>query len=276
MHPLAPSCAPIALMDQTEIVRKRRRRGRPSILTVVRAAIVTAAALGVAAFVMWLKQETPHPSAAIAVRESPLVQARSLKSPLQTVQSSGLAAYGLKKAPEFAPAPVVVLPSPVKAPVLHRVLPVWLLADLPEFAEAKNTGLAPAQTIERLRQSLREAGARQMGTAVRFAMLNLAELLAMEPTTWMAGLETPVASENRASAMLLTFYLTYLDRAGDGAGVKAMLRAMEQGMAEESALREFVLAGRSVAELEREMGHAFADAGVDLQFTRRGGLALRP
>jgi len=224
---------------------------------------------------MWLKQETPHPSAAIAVRESPLVQARSLKSPLQTVQSSGLAAYGLKKDPVSVSAPEVVPPSPVQAPV-HRVLPVWLLADLPEFAEAKNAGLAPAQTIERLRQCLREAGARQMGAAVRFAMLNLAELLAMEPTTWVASLETPVASENRASAMLLTFYLTYLDRAGDGAGVKAMLRAVEQGMAEERALREFILAGRSVEELEREMGHAFADAGVDLQFTRRGGLALRP
>jgi hypothetical protein len=51
---------------------------------------------------------------------------------------------------------------------------------------------------------------------------------------------------------------------------------MEQGMTEESAVREFILAGRSVAELEREMGRVFADAGVELQFTRRGGLAMRP
>ena len=76
--------------------------------------------------------------------------------------------------------------------------------------------------------------------------------------------------------MLLTFYLTYLDRAGDGAGVKALLSAIEQGMDEESAVREFVLAGRSVLELEREMGRVFAEAGVELQFTRRGGLAMRP
>ena len=275
MHPLAPSCAPIALVDQTELVRKRRRRGRPSILTVVRVSIVSAAALGVTAFVLWLKQETPHPSAAIAIRESPLVQARSLKSPLQTVQSSALA-YGLKKDTVLVPASEVVQPPPVKAFAVKRVLPVWLLADMPEFAEAKNAGLSPAQTIEQLRQSLRESGARQMGPAVRFAMLNLAELLAIEPKAWAASLDSPAASENRASAMLLTFYLTYLDRAGDGTGVKALLRGMEQGMSEERAVREFILAGRSVAALEREMGRAFAGAGVELQFTRRGGLAMRP
>ena len=242
---------------------------------VLRVAIVAAAALGVTAFVLWLKRETPYPRAAIASRESPLVEARSLKSPLQTAQSSALA-YGLNKNPAVLPAAEKVQAEPVKALVVSRVLPVWLLADMPEFAETKNAGLSPAQTIQQLRQSLRDSGARQMGQAVRFGMLNLAELLAMEPKAWAVSLESPAASENRASAMLLTFYLTYLDRAGDGAGVKALLRAMEQGMPEERAVREFILAGRSVAELEREMGKTFAEAGVELQFTRRGGLAMRP
>ncbi|MDI1311496.1 hypothetical protein [Prosthecobacter sp.] len=273
MHPLAPSCAPTALVNQTEVVRKRRRRGKPGIITVLRAAVVSSAALGVTVFVLWLKQETPHPNAAIAERESPLVQARSLKSPLETVGSSGLAAYGLKK--NFAPAPLPEVVQPPPVPVVNRVVPVWLMMDIPEFADAKSAGLSPAQTIEQLRQSLREAGARQMGQSVRFGMLNLSELLAMEPRGWAASLDTLVAKENRASAMLLTFYLTYLDRAGDGAGVKALLRALDQGMNEESAVREFILKGRSVAELEREMGRVFADAGVELRFMRRGGMAFR-
>lgn len=277
MHPLAPSCAPIALVNQTEIVRKRRRGGKPGMITMLRLAVVSVAALAVTAFVLWLKKESPHPSAAIAVRESPFVQARSLKSPLQTVQSSGLAAYGVKKTPMPTPAPAVVqAPPQVQEPVVKKTPPVWLLADIPEFADAKSAGLSAAQTIDQLRQSLRESGARQMGQSVRFGMLNLSELMAMDSRAWTASLNTPVASENRASAMLLTFYLTYLDRAGNGAGVKALLRAMEQGMSEESAVREFILAGRSVVELEREMGRVFADAGVELQFTRRGGLAMRP
>ncbi len=242
-------------------------------ITMLRLAVVSVAALAVTVFVLWLKKESPHPTPAIAVRESPFVQARSLKSPLQTVQSSGLAAYGLKKNP--VPIPLE-LPPQAQEPVVKKMPPVWLLADIPEFAEAKNAGLSAAQTIDQLRQSLRESGARQMGQSVRFGMLNLSELMAMDSKAWAAGLDTLVASENRASAMLLTFYLTYLDRAGNGAGVKALLQAMEQGVSEDSAVREFILAGRSVAELEREMGRVFADAGVELQFTRRGGLAMRP
>lgn len=276
MHPLAPSHAPMALVNQTEAVRKRRRTGRLGIITVLRGIVVSSAVLGAAVFVLWLKQESPHPTPAIAVRESPLVQARSLKSLLQTVKSSGLAAIGLKKNPVPVPAPAVVQAPRVQEPDVKKMLPVWLLADIPEFADAKNAGLSPAQIMEQMRQSLRELGARQMGQSVRFGMLNLSELMAMEPKAWKASMNTLVASENRASAMLLTFFLTYLDRGGDGAGVKALVRAMEQGMAEEGAVREFILAGRSVSELEREMGRVFAEAGVELQFTRRGGLAMRP
>lgn len=242
----------------------------------LRVTIVSAAAVSVTVFVMWLKQETPNPGGAIASRESPLVQARSLKSPLQTAQSSGLTAYGLKKAPMTPLVAEVVPAPPVEAPNVGRTLPVWLMADMPEFAEGQDAKLSRAQTMEQLRQSLRGAGARQIGQVVRFSMLNLAELLAMEPKTWMVTLATPAAGENRSSAMLLTFYLRYLDRAGDGAGVNGLRLAMEQGMPEERAVREFILAGRSVAVLEHEMGQAFADAGVELQFTRRGGLAFRP
>lgn len=245
-------------------------------MTVMRVTVLAAAVLGVCAFVLWLKEETPHPHAAIAVRESPLVEARSLKSPLQTAQPSALTAYGLKKVTSPPGVAETVQPKPVPAAPLSVVLPVWLLTDVPEFADAKEARHSPAQTIEQLRQSLRDAGARQMGQAVRFGMLNLSELLAMDTRSWAASLETPAASENRASAMLLTFYLYYLDGAGDAAGVKALVQAMEHGMPEEQAVRECILAGRSVEELERKMGQTFAAAGVELQFTRRGGLAFRP
>ncbi len=273
MHPIAPSCAPMVLVDQAELVRKRRRSGGGGVLTTLRSAILLVAVSGVTAFVMWLKRETPNPSGAIAMRESPLVEARSLKSPLQTAESSAQS-YGLKKNP-----PAVVASTPPEKPTgAHRppenTKPAWLMAELLP-SEEQSAKASPAQIMEQLRQSLRDAGAQQMGRAVRFGVLNLAELLAMDSRSWEAGQDTLVASENRASSMLLTFYLSYLDRAGDGAGVKAMLKSMGRGMKEGDAVRECILAGRSVADLEKEMGKAFASAGVELQFTRRGGLAFR-
>lgn len=241
----------------------------------MRSVILLTAASGVTAFALWLKRETPNPGGAMAVRESPLVEARSLKSPLKTVQSAAVAYGAEKKPPVSAPREETVQVPASQNAAPGRTLPVWLMVDVPEFSELQRAGLSPAQTMEQMKQSLRNAGARQMGKAVCFGVLNLAELLAMDSRTWAAGLDTPVASENRASAMLLTFYLRHLDRAGDGAGVQALLMAMKQGMEEGDAVRECILVGRSVADLEKEMGMAFAAAGVELQFTRRGGLAFR-
>lgn len=231
----------------------------------------------IAAGVMWLRHESPHPEAAVAIRESPLFEARSLQPLLETAKPAELAAYAMKKGntmPEVA-GETLTEPSGT-APKLRHVFPAWLLADAPEFAGTANTGLSREQTTEQLRQSLREHGARQMVTSVRFAMLNVSELLALNSNTWAACMTTAAANETRASAALLTFYLYHLDRDGDAAGVRALLGALEQGVSEEQAVRQHILAGRSVAEFGRDMVQAFAAAGVELQFTRRGGAVFGP
>ncbi len=228
-------------------------------MTMMRIMVVIAAMAGVATGVWWLKNESPHPQPVEATRESPLVEARSLRPLLETAQSSEMAAYAMKKE-SSQPEPV----QPVQASVTtqNRNLPVWLAADATKSAEL-------------LRKELRERGARQMGAAVRFSMLNVAELLAMDGKTWAAGMATPAASENNASALLLTFYLYHLDRAGDAAGINAFLRAVENNTPQQQAVRDFILAGRRTADFEREMGLAFAGIGVELQFTRRGGAVLK-
>ncbi|MCB1277613.1 hypothetical protein [Prosthecobacter sp.] len=259
MHPLAPSRAPVALIDQTEVARQRRRRGKPRV-EMMRLAVILVAGSAVASGVWWLREETPHPHPEEAVRESPLVEARSLKPLLETTQPAKMAAYAMKKDAGMANrAPVEVrmeIPEPV-------ALPVWLVAD-------------GARSAELLRQELRERGARQMGKAVRLAMLNVAELLAMDEEAWDTGLKTVAANENQTSALLLTFYLHYLDHGGDAAGVAALRKAVNDGVPQARAVREHVLAGRSVEEFEREMGAAFAAAGIELHFTRRGGAVFHP
>lgn len=250
------------LVDQTEVARQRHRRGRPRFVTLARVTILASAMTGVGVGAWWLKSEVPHAQVAEAVRESPLVEARSLKPLLETAQPSEMAAYGLKKSPNTEPA---ITPQPARshsAPT-QSALPVWLVAD-------------DAKSAELLRQSLRERGARQMGQSVRLAMLNLAELLAMDEKTWAADMKMASANDNHISALVLTFYLYHLDRAADGAGVTALRQALENGMSQDQAVREFILAGRSVAEIEREMGVAFASVGIELQFTRRGRAVFKP
>lgn len=260
MHPIAPSCAPVALMDQTEVARKRRRRGAARAVILTRLLVLGSAVGGVSLGVMWLKHESPHPIAADASRESPLVEARSLEPLLETTSPSQLAPYAMKKEAVEPESPLFLVQSP---PSATAVLPVWLVAD-------------GAGSAERLRQILRDRGARQMGPAVRFAMLTVGELLGMTEKTWSASMATSAASENEASALLLTFYLYYLDRAGDGTGIRAFRQALEQRMPLSRAVNEFILAGRSVAEFEAEMGRLYRSAGIDLHFTRRGGAVFKP
>lgn len=260
MHPVAPSCAPVALVDQTEVARKRRQRKMSRALMLTRLLVLGAAVAGAALGVAWLKHESPHPVAVDASRESPLVEARSLQPLLETASPSQLAPYAVKKGAAEPESPLFVVQRPPATPV---VMPVWLVAD-------------GAGSAERLRQILRDRGARQMGAAVRFAMLNVGELLGMTEKAWSAGMETAASSENEASALLLTFYLHHLDRAGDGAGVRAFRQALEQRMQRSRAVREFILAGRSVAEFEAEMGRLYRDAGIELHFTRRGGVVFQP
>ena len=410
---------------------RRPRRGLFH-LTAMTRAFVLLSAMGVAATgVLWLKQETPHPGGAAAMREAPLAEARSLKPLLETAQPPGLAPYALRspsspaapaKPAAAAPKPMLkasaqwprevalagmpeviavpaepgakeflyrtehfefscdaplgaetvrhfsrafeathmlncllpldLKPAPeglrkmfrarifndpaafaaagggpgsagfyslrdkcVYAPVaslgvtmaggramldasveandtlVHEIthqmmnrwlplLPVWLVEGAAEYvaaAEFAQGRFLLGKMQERLKHRLRGRGARQMeGGAVRIGALNVAELLALTGKAWNAGLGTPAANENYASALLLTYYLYHLDRGRQGAGTIAMLRAVEKGMPHQRAVSDFILAGRHPAEFEGEMGLAFARIGVELQFTKRGGAVFKP
>ncbi len=257
MHPIAPSCVPI---ESTQAVCKRRRRGLLNAGVLRRVWIPCTATAGMLFWVLWLWSEVPHPIAAMASHESPLVEARSLRPHLEMAEQHRLTAFAVQKDALLTSRES---PPPARIVVEATPLPVWL-------------SKSDSETVERLRQILRERGARRMGVAVRFAMLNLAELLGMTESTWAASMATPAASENEASALLLTFYLRHLDRAGDGSGMKAFRAALDDHIPQMRAVEQYILAGRSVAELEAEMHRLYLRVGIDLQFTRRGGAVFQP
>lgn len=160
------------------------------------------------------------------------------------------------------------------------LLPLWLLEGSAEYvasADFVHGRFSLGQMEDRLKQRLRNLGAqRKDNVSVRCNMLNVAELLMLNHKTWAAGMPTPAGHENYASALLLTYYLYHLDRGGEGGGIIAMLRAIEEGMPQADAVRQFVLSGRQPYELEEEIAQAYARRGVDLKFTRRGGAVFTP
>ncbi len=240
-------------MDQAEVARMQKRRVGSRLPMWICGTVVLTAVAGTAAGVAWWVHVTPHVEAAEATRESAVVEARSLKPPLET-NSVPLVPYAMN--PQM-PAPKPALSTPAAA------MPPWLVAD-------------GARSADLLRGELRARGAMQMGQTVRLGMLKVAELLAMDERAWAEGKETVAFAENETSALLLTFFLHYLDGAGDAAGVNAMRHAMASGAPRDQAVRNHLLSGRTPAELEKRMEQAYAGLGIQLQFTRRGGALFEP
>ena len=222
-----------------------------------RAAVILTAITVTSAGVTWFVRETSHTETAEAGRKSSVVEARSLKPPLET-NSTPMAPYAVNKR---APGPPATLSTNPWAPPAS--MPPWLVAD--DVASA-----------DLLRRELRARGAMQAGQTVRLGMLKVAELLALDEKAWLAGKAGVAANENGTSALLLTFYLHHLEGTGQAEGVNAMRREIENGMPQDQAVRKWLLAGRSPAELENEMKQAFASLGIELQFTRRGGAVFAP
>lgn len=70
---------------------------------------------------------------------------------------------------------------------------------------------------------------------------------------------------NYGCGLLITSYFCHMDGTGDGARLKAYLKAMRAGKKGDDALA-VLLDGRSYADLEKEIAKAWSRAGVDLLF----------
>lgn len=153
--------------------------------------------------------------------------------------------------------------------IMGRWLPVWMTEGVKEYAVAAEYAqgrFSLGQMQDRMKNQVAASG-----EAVPLVMLGVAELLAMTPKTWAADLGKGAAEESlaRVSVLLLASYLYHVDRDGAGGGVIAMVRALEKGMAQDDAAREFVLAGRSPEAFEEEMKAALARSGIDVRFVKR-------
>lgn len=153
-------------------------------------------------------------------------------------------------------------------------LPVWFTEGSAEYngiTDFVHGRFFLSAMESRLKAHLRARIGQKNAGPVRFQMLRVAELLAMDNRTWASGLDGSAGTENYASALLMTYYLYHLDRDRDTSGVIAWLRDIESGRSTDESFRERVLGKRNVAQLEAELLHAYRQIGIELEFTRRGG-----
>lgn len=107
---------------------------------------------------------------------------------------------------------------------------------------------------------------------------SIPELMGMSPQTWNEAVSSipKVANMNYSSATMLVYYFYHLDGRGDGAGVKAYLRAIEAGTPEVIAAEKHLLRERTIEVLEADVLNAFLKISLPLGVIQRGGLRWRP
>lgn len=165
--------------------------------------------------------------------------------------------------------------------ITHQMMNAWL-PRLPRwYAEGSADYVAMADYIhgrfflnqmeDRLRVYLRRREHGQSGGP--FQMLRPAELMALDAATWSQALASNAASatQNYASATLLTYYFYHLDGKGDTAGMLGYLRAIESGTPEREAAKEHLVRGRTFELLEANIIDAFQKHGVSVVPVTRGG-----
>lgn len=153
-------------------------------------------------------------------------------------------------------------------------LPIWFSEGAAEYtgiADFVHSRFFLSGMETRLKSHLRTRGGQVSGGSIRFRMLRVPELLAIDRETWSSDLTGSAAAENYASGLLLTYYLYHLDRKKDSAGVIAWLRAIEQGKFAPEAFRECILTGRTMAEFEADFVVTYRKIGIEFDFSRRAG-----
>ena len=164
--------------------------------------------------------------------------------------------------------------------ITHQMMNHWLSklrtwyiegsADAVAMLEYQRGRFSLIQTKQQLQEYLRRRGS----DGKNFTMLDPEELFSIDGASWAAALTSGrgQASQNYASAAVMTFFFYYLDGAGDAAHVIAYLRELENARrdAEPEAFKKHLLRERSIEQLKEEMRKAFRKEGIALSFAPAG------
>jgi lipoate-protein ligase A len=172
-----------------------------------------------------------------------------------------------------------------------RSLPTWFVEGSAEYCEMLEYNRSGRFSLNNLSNIIQNYTVKQnYGIKAPFKMLDLDELMNIQPQAWSAALTKDVdveiagrkisnvsqARQNYGSAGLLTFYFYHLDGEGDAARMLAYLRAIEQvkeqgdTLEKEAAVKNHLLYGRSYAQLAEDVKKGLKRVGVEVIFDTPG------
>ena len=165
-----------------------------------------------------------------------------------------------------------------------RPLPTWLTEGSAEYMEIVEYMPSGRFTLGTMRRRLEDYVTRcNLWQSTPFKMLDLQELMEIQPAAWSAALVKPVkvpnvtgatqASQNYGSAGLLTYYFYHHDGNGDAANIIAYLREIEAAnmRVDEPALaKKHLLRDRTYAQLAEDVKRALKKDGVQVVFDSAG------
>ncbi len=165
-----------------------------------------------------------------------------------------------------------------------RGLPTWYTEGSAEYAEMLEYQSSGRFTWSGMRGRLEEYVLRcNLWQTTPFKMLDLKELMEIQPDAWSQALTRPVevangsrgtqATQNYGSAGLLTYFFYHHDGQGDAANMIAYLREMEAAdmRVDEPALaRKHLLRERTHAQLAEEVKKALKKDGIQVEFDAPG------
>ena len=155
-----------------------------------------------------------------------------------------------------------------------RVLPTWYVEGSAEYVEMLDYNSNGRFSLIGLNRQLKAYGASMSRGSKEFQMIDLEELMTIDPRTWASALaKDGMALSNYGSAGVLTYYFYHLDGEGDAKNITAYLRAVENLKSEEegeNAIKQHLLRERSYAQLAEDVKKALRKEGLDITFLPAG------
>lgn len=164
--------------------------------------------------------------------------------------------------------------------ITHQMMNHWLPKLRTWYVEGSAEAVAMLEyqrgrfTFIGVKQRLSNYLQRRGSDGKNFTMLDPEELFSLDGRTWSAALASirGQASQNYASAGLMTYFFYYLDGKGDATNIIAYLRELEAGdrNAEPEAFKKHLLRERSMDDFREEVKKAFRKEGLNITFAQMG------